>query len=148
MSGWADFSDLDRYYPGSTQRIKRHTPEEGEQGWTDFVLQETVGLPKIYTVNGKDVEFYTVGQLAQALGRKAVTIRKWENDGVIPVATFNAPSDDPRGRRRLYTKEQVVGMVQIAKEEGILTETWKPINKTDFSKRVKELFERLLNESS
>src|SRR5262245_54767460 len=100
-------------------------------------LEEIVGKPRVYTVGGVDVDFFTTGQLAKALGRKPGTIRKWENDGTIPVTWYNSPSDDPRGRRRLYTRDMVEGIVYIAKEEGILVDSWKSIRKTDFIGRVK-----------
>jgi hypothetical protein len=89
-----------------------------------------------------DREFFTVGQLAAALGRRSVTIRKWEREGIIPAPTFNAESSDPRGRRRLYGREQVEGIVRIAAEEGILDSPKAAITKTRFTERVSELFRR------
>lgn len=111
------------------------------------MLEAIVGKPKVYTVGGQDVDFFTVGQLAKALGRKPVTIRKWEADGIIPVTWYHTPSNDARGRRRLYTRTMVEGIIQIAKEEEILVDTWRSIRKTHFQARVRELFERLLNEN-
>jgi hypothetical protein len=74
-----------------------------------------------------------------------VTIRKWEREGIIPKSTFQSPGrdDDVRGRRRLYTREQVEGIVRIAHEEGVLVSHQKPIKGTNFTARVIDLFKRL-----
>ena len=96
---------------------------------------------RIYHLGGVDVELYTVGQLADALDREAVTIRKWERDGILPKAMFNSPSTDPRGRRRLYSRAQVEGIVKIAKQEGIYSRnSRKPIRSTAFTAKVIDLF--------
>ena len=140
------------YYPGSTRPIIRHPnrivperPHRGspaaDPGWDEN--------PRTYTVNGEDVEFFSVGQLARALGREPGTIRKWEAQGVIPKATFQVPGrdGDPRGRRRLYSRKQVEGLVQIAEDEGLMDfgATRKSFNTTQFKPRVLELFRETLN---
>lgn len=135
--------DETEFYPGSNRPIIRHpnrVPDPVRRGvgvdpdWDD--------KPKVYTINGEDIEFFTVGQLAKALGREPGTMRKWENLGVIPKATFQVPGKDGdvRGRRRLYSRKQVEGMVRIAEEEGMLANTRKPFQQTKFKERVLELF--------
>ena len=70
--------------------------------------------PKRLKVNGVEREFFTVGEMAKALGRKPVTIRMWELNGWIPKARYRTappksetiPGKPPRGRR-LYSIEQV-----------------------------------------
>lgn len=134
----------ERYYPGSTRPIVRHQNRplhtKAAPSAADWDAK-----PRKYVVGGTETEFFTVGQLATALGRQPVTIRKWEREGVIPKATFQAPGKDgdPRGRRRLYSREQVEGMVRIAHEEGVLVSHQKPIKDTQFTPRVIALFERL-----
>lgn len=129
------------YYPGSRHKIEvpggqvdsLNTPR-----WDDN--------PKVYKVKGVDTEFFTIGQLGMALGgRKPVTIRKWETQGIIPKPTFRKPSEDPRGQRRLYSRAQVEGLVKIAEEEGVLMMHSKPIAKTNFTKRAIALFKELSN---
>lgn len=76
---------------------------------------------RVYRINGKDMEMFTVGELARALGKKPGTIRMWELNGWIPRANFRTPSPlsgqlpntTPRGRR-LYTREQVEFLVEAA----------------------------------
>lgn len=69
---------------------------------------------KSYRVNGEDVLFFSIGELAKALGRSPVTIRMWESSGWLPKATYRTPK--PKGEqipnkivqgRRLYSLEQV-----------------------------------------
>jgi hypothetical protein len=130
-----------------------------------------IGLkPRRYLAKGVEREFYTIGELAKALGRQVVTVRKWEREGILPASQFvvNAyilgPGGEPvtddlgrkvenkRGRRRLYTAEQVVGIVQIAADEGILLDPYRPrkgqrvrqIRETNFTERVIALFRQEL----
>ena len=142
---WGDEEGLDSFFPGS-KRKRSFRKERQTQTLTEMVEEEVedfLGKPREYQVNGKDIKFYTIGQLAHALNRRPVTLRKWESEGIIPMAQFIAPSDTPNGRRRLYTREQVEGIIRIAEDEGILADTWKPIKKTRFTSRVISLFEEL-----
>lgn len=132
-------------YPGS--KIKRGV------ALADIVCD--VGPTQLYnprtaTLKGVETNFYTIGELARVLNRKSVTIRKWEADGIIPKATFIAPSGDSRGKRRLYTEAQILGLVEIAREEGILEPNargrWYPIEKTQFRSKAIELFRKLAEE--
>jgi hypothetical protein len=133
-------SDVFDRYPGSSK--PRVTPQAAPDRARDGV--EWDAKPRIYTVAGKETEFFTVGQLARALGREAVTIRKWEREGVIPRAQFNAPSDDVRGRRRLYTRAQVEGIVRIALEEGVMGANHQmALKSTRFTEKVIDLFKSL-----
>lgn len=138
--------DKVEYYPGSTRPIVRHPnriqTERVRRGLgADPDWDEN---PRVYTINGEDVEFFSVGQLARALGREPGTIRKWESQGVIPKATFQVPGrdGDPRGRRRLYSRKQVEGMVKIAEDEGLMDfgVPRKSFSTTQFKPRVLELF--------
>lgn len=108
-------------------------------------------------VEGHKVDCYTIGELAKALGRQVVTVRKWEVEGRIPLAPIVDPGMDGRhGRRRYYTAAHIVGMVRIAAEEGILLDPFSPrrgqrmsqISETKFTERVFVLFEDLLKASA
>ena len=69
---------------------------------------------KMYRINGTDIEMFTIGEAARALGRSASTLRMWENQGWIPRATYRSPAPRksqlpnkvPKGRR-LYSRNQV-----------------------------------------
>lgn len=136
------------FYPGSNKQIVRHpnrstTPSPTK--YSSLAIDESWDeKPRVFVVNGVETEFFTVGMLARALGREAVTIRKWERLGVLPIATFQNPGkdNDPRGRRRLYTRAQVEGIVRIAAEEGMFTNRRKPFNQTQFAEKVLELFKQ------
>lgn len=135
-------------YPGSKMQVKTfETPSQPrkQEVFEDFIL----GKPETFLVGGQPQEFYKLGSLAEALQRKQVTIRKWEADGVIPNPTFILPSKskDVRGQRRLYTKEQIMGLRTIADEEGLLETTsggqYKKIEQTNFRERALKLFRDL-----
>ena len=141
-----EFADIQEpvpeFFPGSSRPIIQHQQNKKPKAEPRRTT-EWDAVPRRYVVNGVEVDFFTVGQLAAALGRQAVTVRKWEREGVIPKAQFLAPSDDPRGKRRLYTRAQVEGIIQIADEEGILAVHQNPIGQTQFTKRIIELFSSL-----
>lgn len=135
------------YYPGSKTKVKSYGPDykPPEPEIDDMNL----GTPKVFSVNGKSTELYPVGSLASMLNRKPGTIRKWENEGIIPAATYMLPgnNNDHRGNRRLYTLEQITGLRKIAQEEGILHPTargkWAAVEATQFKKKALDLFKEL-----
>lgn len=137
---------MEEYYPGSKLKKKIYSDvvDSSHETYSGAIEFST---PKIFTVAGKSVDFYTIGDLARALNRKSVTMRKWEAEGIIPKARAMAPSTDKRGKRRLYTKGQILGLVKIANEEGILTPTakgqWKALEETNFRERAIKLFKDL-----
>lgn len=128
----------DEYYPGS--KMKR------EVRLLDPEPEPEIEWPKgrILTISGYEVECFTTGQLALLLGeRKAVTIRKWEADGILPKSGYYVPGrdGDVRGRRRYYTRTQVEGVLDIARQEGVLYPSTRiSISKTRFTERVTEYF--------
>lgn len=137
---------MEDYYPGSRKTRKkwedenRPVPDEStEVNWADSLPK-----PKTYLLNSQPVEFYPLGAVATALNRKPVTVRKWETEGIIPRSPYIMPSHDPRGQRRLYTKQQIEALRRIAEEEGILSPSeggkWKPIEQTQFRKKALTAF--------
>lgn len=135
---------IDSFYPGSKMRREvnhvEDTPEPEEIIWPKG---------RILTIQGYEVECFTTGQLAQILGgRSAVTIRSWEAEGILPKSGYSLPGKggDVRGRRRYYTHSQVQGIVDIAREEGVLYPGPRIfVNRTRFTERVKEYFLELRN---
>jgi hypothetical protein len=130
-------------YPGTEREIGNpHAPPDPPD-W---------GKPKLFNINGETTEFYTVGQLAAAMRRSPVTIRKWERLGHIPIASFRTPGNVRQKARRLYSRAQLEIMVSIAADEGLMDGTVdaqgilhpkKGITDTNFTDRVREAFRRL-----
>lgn len=139
MSWETSFEGLSDYYPGSSQKRTREDqlptpPPQPEASWSDS--------PRIYSFNGVDYEFFSIGDLAMALGKSAVTIRAWESQGYIPTS-LRGPSEHPSKRHRIYTRPQVEGLVRIAEQEGILGEARPRIGKTRFRELALDLFLQL-----
>lgn len=130
----------EEYYPGSKRKIDRT-----DSGDKKPDLDAWDANPRIYKVNGQDTEFFTVGHLATAMNRKPLTIRQWERKGIIPKSTYQRAGRDgsQHGRRRLYTRPQIEGMIKIAGEEGLLTNDRREIASTKFKDRVLVLFRSL-----
>ena len=127
------------YFPGSRQPI---TPPGGLRD----PLAGLVG--KKFTIGGREIELFGISELADALNRKPVTIRKWEREGHIPNATYTKPgiNKDPRGRRRLYSRAQIEALVKIAQEEGILHDLHKQISKTNFQAKALNAFRQIASQ--
>lgn len=125
-----------QYFPGS--RI----PLTGPAGVPE---EFTIPTGKMYPIRGQQVELLSISDLAEALNRRPVTIRKWERTGVIPKATFvkGGKNGDVRGKRRLYSKPQVEALVRIAASEGILHDMHRHVSGTKFTERVFAEFRRL-----
>lgn len=139
------------FYPGTAtplapvgeHRFKRlsKTPRPDAE-----ILEELTA--RTYRIGGEDRKFYTLGELAKALGRSVITVRKWETLGILPKATYVVNAHDPHAKRRLYTAEQILGIVRIAAEENILLDRHRPrkgqgvhaIQSTDFTRKVIALF--------
>ena len=91
---------------------------------------------KEYNINGKSVMLYPISvlakELSEALGdtRTTQTIRKWENNKIIPPALFRV------GDKRLYSQEQIDAICRVAKECDI--KRGYALVFTNFSTRVWE----------
>lgn len=96
--------------------------------------------PHVRKVQDQDREFFTIGHLAEAIHRAPGTIRFWESKQLFPKPTFTVNGADPRRRRRLYTRVQIEGVVAIAREEGLLTDSRCFLKQTRFSERCFEHF--------
>jgi len=116
------FSDVDQYYPGSKRKRKpivAKKPEvEPDLNWDAKPIKKA--LP-----NGRDLEMFTIGALAAALGRPVITIRAWIKEGYLPVAPYRLPATkDVNGKdhqgRRLYSRTMVERVVEILKAAGLL----------------------------
>lgn len=142
MTDWLSdkFSDLD--YPGRRKPMNRsyvvNAPEP--VGWAD--------KPLVYKVAGMDMEFFTIGHLAKALGYSVQSIRAWENNALLPKSRYRTPSpraanqpEHLRKGRRLWTREQIEGILRIASEEGVILNKKPPT--PAFARRVQTMFNEL-----
>ena len=116
------FSDVDQYYPGSKRKrkpVEAKKPEvEPDLNWDAKPIKKT--LP-----NGRDLEMFTIGALAAALGRPIITIRAWIKEGYLPAAPYRLPSTkDVNGKdhqgRRLYSRAMVEKVVELFLTAGLL----------------------------
>lgn len=116
-------SGLDEYYPNSKRkrRVKEEKVNKKDSDWTINPIKKT--LP-----NGRDMEFYTIGALAVALGRPLVTIRYWMKEGYLPAPSYRlGDKTDATGKeikgRRLYSRAQIDVAVELFGKAGALDKT-------------------------
>jgi hypothetical protein len=134
------------FYPGSKTPVGVLSTPPGAlpiDEWLDQLAEEQ-RPPLVYSLDGKDVQFFERGALAMVLGRKPGTLRLWEQQGRLPEPQFRkeraADKHDRQGIRYLWTRDQVRGIYQIALDEGLLSGESVFITRTRFTERVVELF--------
>lgn len=106
------FGDM-TYYPGS--KTKRREPaavlvSDEPSDWDAH--------PQIKLVRGQEMELFTVGALAMALGKSVDTIRKWERKGYIPGAPYRLKTEG--GGRRLYSRALIESAIDEFDKRGLL----------------------------
>lgn len=136
--------DLDRFYPGSKRERRteiERKPVVDEVSWdADSVVKR---LP-----NGREVEMFTVGALATALGHSVVSIRRWERIGYIPKTPYRFRSSVVDGKRvegrRLYTRALIESAVHAFSARGLAGKPridWS--RHTDLPVELRETWEKI-----
>jgi hypothetical protein len=119
----AAFGDLDKFYPGSKRKRREFAPVEvkdvaSEEAWDARPYLKP--LP-----NGIEIEMFTVGALALALGRPFITVRTWNKKGYLPTPPYRLPTKkDKNGKehkgRRLYSRAMIEAAVELFSKFGVL----------------------------
>lgn len=131
------FSDLS--VPGKRKPVNRDIVPvpEPEAAWDEHPIK--------YLIKGVEKEFFTISGLACALNKSVVTIRSWENKGLLPKSPYRSPKPRRGGipntsvkGRRLWTRDQILGTMQIAREEGVIFNGKPPTQR--FAQRVNQLY--------
>jgi hypothetical protein len=135
------FDDLD--YPGRRKPVNRAAAPKGTSGTEVWDAR-----PVRYMVGGEVREFYTISHLAAALGYSVQSIRAWEDKGLLPRSPFRSPRTRKPvagGRsdkgKRLWTREQVEGIVRLARRHRVILNKKPPT--PAFARDVKVLFTQL-----
>jgi hypothetical protein len=111
------FGDL--YYPGSKRKRREPKVETQIDSSWDKHPRPTV-LP-----NGKEIDLFTIGALADALGRPVITIKLWMKEGHLPTSPYRLPTKvdkngDERQGRRLYSKSMIESAIAVFTKFGVL----------------------------
>lgn len=129
-------------YPGTSRPIGVPHPVQANVGSADTARWDD--SPVYKKISGFYREFFAISHLANALGRSTKTLYKWEaaNPPLFPRATWIYNGESKNGRRRLYTRRQIEGVLVIAYEEGVLSGTKRFVSHTEFPARCAELFQQ------
>ena len=87
------------------------------------------------TPTGVQTTLYNISTAADAIGRTAQTLRKWEVSGVLPPTPFKVQG------KRMYSKEHIDAIVECAESSKLKNGT--AIKDTAFSKHLYQRFEAL-----
>lgn len=135
------FDDLD--YPGRRKPVNRDKPPPPPNDTEVWDAR-----PVTYLINGEKREFFMISHLAAALGYSVQSIRSWEQDHLLPRTPYRSPNTrgkpqaaGSRKGRRLWTREQVEGIVALAKKHQVILNRKPPT--TAFARDVARLFREL-----
>jgi hypothetical protein len=113
-------------FPGGVPSRTVAEERKRKKAEPEYVPPSWDSSPIVKTFKGHDREFFTIGALAAALGRKPVTIRLWEDQGRLPMSRFRTPAPQRSSipgksaeGRRLYTREQVEAVIAAAEKTGV-----------------------------
>ncbi len=114
------FAGLDNFYPGSKRKRREEKKEEVKVATAWDSKPYVKSLP-----DGTDMEFFTIGALAIALGRPIISIRHWIKSGYLPVSPYRLPAKvDVNGKerlgRRLYSRPMIEVAVAMFGKAGLL----------------------------
>lgn len=139
------FADLD--YPGRKKPVNRTI--KSESGDTEVWDAK----PVYYLIGGERREFFLISHLAKALDYSVQSIRAWEAQGLLARTPYRSPRTArpvAGGRsnkgKRLWTREQVLGIVRIAKKHGVIFPDRKGVKNPPtpaFAAEVGEFFSHL-----
>jgi len=86
---------------------------------------------------------YTIGALAEAVGKSIATIRRWLAVGILPEPKLRTPAI-PRtlgnAGRRLWTRQQIQAIADLAVECGVANNSRPDCPCAPFSVRVWTLY--------
>jgi hypothetical protein len=75
--------------------------------------------------NGKELDLFTIGALAKALGRPVITLKLWMSEGQLPTSPYRLPTivdknGEERQGRRLYSRSMIESAVAVFTKFGVL----------------------------
>ncbi len=99
--------------------VRRSTPRPralvlpGDPAWLH------AGTTMRLRYRGELLDLFTISAMASALGRSVGTVRRLEAQGWLPAPPFRTHSRDVVGRKRLYSREQVIDAAIAVVEIGL-----------------------------
>ena len=145
----ATFDDLD--YPGRKKpvnRDKKAVVPEAEEWDAKPVYYRLPGNPE-------KQEFFLISHVAKALDYSVQSIRAWEAQGLLARTPYRSPrtvAPVAGGRsnkgKRLWTREQVLGIIRIAKKHRVIFPNRRGIKHPPtpaFAAEVGDFFNSLTN---
>jgi hypothetical protein len=116
------FQGLNEFYPGSKRKRREPDAKPTRAQRPDPSEWDAVSYTK--KVNGKAVEFFTIGALAKALGKSEASIRLWQSKGYMPNTPYRLPAKVVNGRtiagRRLFTRSMIESAITAFARRDLL----------------------------
>lgn len=74
-----------------------------------FPKRTITRVGKVYDINGRQVELFTIKVLAEAIDRTPQIVIRWERSGSFPAPIFVIKGK----KQRLYSKEQIINLHRL-----------------------------------
>lgn len=119
------FASLSEFYPGSKKKRRSVNPEveAKKKKVADQDAWDKRPIVKKFA-NGKEVELFSAGMFAEALGRPLVTVRLWERKGYIPRAPYRLRSIIVNGVKkpgwRMYSRDMIESAIESFQSRDLL----------------------------
>jgi hypothetical protein len=149
MTDIKEFEDLD--YPGRKKPVNR----AGKAVTADKEMWDAHPVYYKLRDNPEPQEFFLISHLAKALGYSVQSIRAWEAQGLLARTPYRSPRTKApvaAGRsnkgKRLWTREQILGIIRIAKRHKVIFPNRAGVKKPPspaFAHEVNEFFASLVN---
>jgi hypothetical protein len=93
--------------------------------------------PNYVDLHGQTIEVFRIGALAKALNRTPSTIRSMVLKGVL-----RHPPLQNRNGEWLYTRDQIVDLVVLAEEEGVINPDYRRTFSSSFIQQAQHILHR------
>lgn len=70
-------------------------------------------------LRGDLIDVFPISAMARALGRSSESVRRLIREGVLPEARYRSPARTEAGRKRLWTREELLAVAVVAEELGV-----------------------------
>lgn len=94
-----------------TEQSQQGIRETGKPG--ELIINGKKHKALIYPLEGRTIELYRVGALADALEKTSQLIIKWEKDKLFPKPLYRMQGSGFGNCKRWYSKEQIVNLRKV-----------------------------------
>jgi len=140
-----DFAELEYLFYSKKRKRRAKEVKVEEPEWDSKPIRKLV--------RGKEMEFFYIGALAQALGKSVKTVRYWEQQSFIPKSPYRLPAYIVGGKKvpgkRLLTRQLIDATVEEFSKRGLLNKARVDWNlHEDLTTALVERWSKIVNQTA